>query len=223
LDTRTRERGSLVAVEPSRCLPGPVRERGHVVQFYTDDAYLLDGLGTLFMDALNAGESIVAMMTKSHGIDLQRRLRAQGMDGAEAKQKGRLTVLDAVKTLSRFMDADGPNRQRFLLQVGDILRRAETAAVAKEKPVVVYGEMVAVLGEQKKFDAIVRLEQLWNELALTRSFHLCCAYPATLFQEERMGEVYAAICSEHSDVAPLSPCPPSSAPVPALPGRDSEH
>ena len=61
-------------------------------------------------------------------------------------------------------------------------------------------EMVAVLWEQKKYDAAVRLEQLWNELARTHSFYLCCAYPASEFQGELKTERYAAICAEHADV-----------------------
>jgi MEDS: MEthanogen/methylotroph, DcmR Sensory domain len=203
--------------------PGAVRERGHVVQVYTDDAYLLDSLCTLLMDALNAGESIVAVTTRSHRMGLQKRLLAQGIDGAEARQRGRLTVLDAVEALSGFMDENEPNRERFLLQFGDIFRRAETAAVAKNKRLVAYGEMVAVLGEQKKFDALIRLEQLWNELALTHSFYLCCAYPANLFQEKLTGKAYSMIRAEHSDVVSLSSGPPASAPIPASPAHESEH
>jgi SnoaL-like polyketide cyclase len=60
--------------------------------------------------------------------------------------------------------------------------------------------LVAVLWEQKKYDAAVRLEQLWNELALMHSFYLCCAYPASEFQGELKHQPYAAICTEHTDV-----------------------
>ena len=197
LDTRISEEGSLAAIAPTKFALG---EPGHVVQFYTEDADLLDNLCTLFRDALHAGESVVAVMTGSHRVGLQKRLAAQAIDEAEAKQTGRLTVLDAVEALSGFMDANGPSRERFLLQFGDIFRRAEAAAVAKNKRVVAYGEMVAVLGEQKKFDALIRLEQLWNELALTHSFYLCCAYPASLFQKKLLGGAYSTICTEHSQV-----------------------
>jgi MEDS: MEthanogen/methylotroph, DcmR Sensory domain/Response regulator receiver domain len=203
LDTRASEGGSLAAVAPAKFASGSVRERGHVVQFYTDDADLLDSLCTLFKDVLKAGESIVAVITRSHRKGLQKRLLAQGIDGAEAKKQGWLTILDAGEALRRFMDANGPNRERFLLQFGDIFRRAEAAGVAKNKRVVAYGEMVAVLGEQKKFDALIRLEQLWNELAINHSFYLCCAYPASLLQEKLMGEVYSTICAVHSKVVSL--------------------
>ena len=64
----------------------------------------------------------------------------------------------------------------------------------------VFGEMVALLWADKKFQAALRLEQLWNELGRTHSFYLRCAYPASGIQDEQNGEPYAAICGEHSTV-----------------------
>lgn len=172
---------------------------GHVVQFYADDAVLLDGLATFLRGSLSEGESVAAITTSSHRSGLERRLIAQGFDVSEATRDGRLVILDADQALSEFMDAVGPSRERFLLRFGDSLRRLETAAVAKNKRLVVFGEMVAVLWAQKKHDAAIRLEELWNELAQTCSFYLCCAYPASSFREKNGGP-YAMICSQHSDV-----------------------
>ncbi|HEV2728756.1 MAG TPA: hypothetical protein VGV15_01890 [Terriglobales bacterium] len=91
---------------------------------------------------------------------------------SEATQNGRLCVLDADQALSEFMEPAGPSRERFLLQFGNILRKLQAAAVAKRGGVVVFGEVVAVLWlwAQKKYDDAIRLEELWNELALTCSF-----------------------------------------------------
>jgi hypothetical protein len=89
---------------------------------------------------------------------------------------------------------------RCSLQFGNILRRAEAAALVKSGPVVVFGEMVAVLWAQKKYDAAIRLEELWNELSLACSFYLCCAYPASGFGGTLKGEPCATICAQHSEV-----------------------
>jgi DNA-binding NarL/FixJ family response regulator len=177
-----------------------VREQGHVVQFYTDDADLLDSLGALFSDELRAGNSVAAVIRRSHREGLLERLVSQGIDVDELTKEGRLAVLDAVEALDRFMDADGPNRERFLLEFGKAIRAAAGRALKKNVPLVLFGEMVAVLWERKKYDAAVRLEQLWNELALTHSFYLCCAYPAGEVQGESKREPYAAICTEHTEV-----------------------
>ena len=140
------------------------------------------------------------MITSSHREGLVERLIAQGIDVDEVTKKGRLAVLDAVEALEGFMDADEPNRERFLLEFGKVIRTTQATALVKDSPLVVFGEMVAVLWEQKKYDAAVRLEQLWNELARTHSFYLCCAYPASEFQGALKAEPYTAICAEHTSM-----------------------
>jgi DNA-binding NarL/FixJ family response regulator len=177
-----------------------VRDQGHVVQFYTDDAVLLDELAALFRGSLGEGRSVAAIMTSSHRSGLEGRLLAQGVDVSEATQNGRLCMLDADQALSEFMEPAGPSRERFLLQFGNILRTLQAATVAKRSEVVVFGEMVAVLWAQKKYEAAIRLEELWNELALTSSFYLCCAYPANAFRDGLTLVPYAEICAQHSHV-----------------------
>ena len=102
------------------------RAQGHVVQFYTDDAVLLDGLSQMFGDSLGAGESVVAVMTRLHRSGLEERLIARGTDLSEAIKNGRLAIFDADQALSEFMDAVGPSRECFLPLFGNILRKAGT-------------------------------------------------------------------------------------------------
>ena len=187
-----------VAIPESPLRSAP--EQGHVVHFYTDDGVLLDGLSSLIGESLGAGESAVAVMTRSHRSGLEKRLIAQRIDMSEAINNGRLAIYDADQALSRFMDPAGPNRDRFLSQFRAVVRTAQAAAVAKNRRVVVFGEMVAVLCARKQHEAAIRLEGLWNELALSCSFYLCCAYPASGFREAFSGESFGAICAQHSDV-----------------------
>jgi hypothetical protein len=48
------------------------------VQFYADDAVLLDELAALFRGSLGEGRSVAAIITSSHRSGLERRLRARG-------------------------------------------------------------------------------------------------------------------------------------------------
>jgi CheY-like chemotaxis protein len=179
---------------------GMVRHQGHVVQFYTEDAVLLDGFAASFGGSLAEGKAVAAIVTSSHRSGLERRLLAEGVNVSKATQNGRLCILDADQALSEFMEPAGPSRERFLLQFGNILRTLQAATVAKRNGVVVFGEMVAVLWAQQKYDAAIRLEELWNELALTCSFSLCCAYPANAFRDGLTLIPYAEICAQHSSV-----------------------
>jgi hypothetical protein len=85
------------------------------------------------LEILGAGESAVAVMTSSHRSGLEKRLIAQSFEVNEAKDNGRLAIYDADQALSQFMDAAEPSRKRFLLQFGEIVRRALAAAVAKKR------------------------------------------------------------------------------------------
>jgi hypothetical protein len=91
---------------------------------------------------------------------------------------GRFIALDAEETLSKFMNSDLPDQRKFASLLGSAIRDAEAAAIAKNNPVVIVGEMVALLMAAGKIDATIRLAQLWNDLATTHSFRLLLAYPS---------------------------------------------
>jgi hypothetical protein len=154
----------------------------------------------LFESSVREGRSVGAIMTNSHRSGLEERLLAKGVNVSEATKNGRLCMLDADQALSEFMGPTGPNRERLFSQFRNILRTLEASNAAIGSGVLLFGEMVAILWEQKKYDAAIRLEELWNELALTSSFHLCCAYPAKAFRDELTVAGYAKICGQHSEV-----------------------
>ena len=176
------------------------RELAHVVEFYTHDSVLLDELAAMFRASLAAGDSVVAIMTSSHRSGLEQRLMEQGVDVREAIKNDWLLLFDTDQILGECMDTVGLSRERCLSHFGNILRTAEAAARGQHKRVVVFGETVAVLWAQEKYDAAIQLEELWNELAPTCNFHLCCAYPASAFREGVGKERYATLCAQHSQV-----------------------
>jgi hypothetical protein len=72
--------------------------------------------------------------------------------------------------MANFMTGNMPDRRKFESVMGMVIRRAEAAALVKYRRVAIFGEMVALLWAEKKFNAAIRLEQLWNELAQTHFF-----------------------------------------------------
>jgi hypothetical protein len=94
---------TLSAVEAGEIFPSDLRPaEAHVVQFYTDDSVLLDGLGASLGNALIAGESVVAVVTKAHDKGLRRQLLARNIDVEKASKDGRLSVMDTVEALKLF-------------------------------------------------------------------------------------------------------------------------
>jgi MEDS: MEthanogen/methylotroph, DcmR Sensory domain len=80
----------------------PDDHTGHSVQFYADDAFLLDGLSRFIGTALGAGDAAIVLATQAHREALERRLQARGLSTAKAMRQGRFIVLDAAETLQKF-------------------------------------------------------------------------------------------------------------------------
>ncbi|HTE87437.1 MAG TPA: ATP-binding protein [Terriglobales bacterium] len=176
---------------------------GHVVQFYSDDSFLLEGLSRFIGSALGAGDAAIVIATEAHRDELTLRLQALGLDTARSIKQGRFVSLDAAETLSKFMVDGWPDEARFEEVVGGVLKGVTSAVKGGLQPrVAAFGEMVALLWADGQGDAAIRLEQLWNDLAKKHSFYLHCAYPMSGFAHSQDGDPILKICAEHSHVIP---------------------
>ncbi len=174
----------------------------HSVQFYGEDSILLDGLSRYIGESLEANGSALVVATPAHRDGLTRRLEDRGVDIEAAIRQGRYIVLDAAETLSKFMFEGWPDPERFAEVMSKIVVRAKEASDGANGRLAVFGEMVAILWAQGKFDTAIRLEQLWNALRQAHTFALRCAYPMAGFNREDHGEPFLKICLEHSHVIP---------------------
>ncbi len=174
----------------------------HGVQFYSQDKFLLEELSEYIGNALRAGEAAVVVATEQHRDGLLPWLTAQGLDVAGLIEQGRFVSLDAAQVLATFMSDAWPNQELFNDVVGKIVAKALVCSRATQPRVAIFGEMVALLWAEGKADAAIRLEQLWNELAHTKSFSLFCAYPMSSFDREEDAGLLLKICNEHSAVIP---------------------
>ena len=176
--------------------------RRHVVQFYSDDSYLIEALGRFIGTALGAGDSTIVIATREHLDSLAPLLTSRGLDLAKAARQGRYVALEALETLTKFMVDAVPDPQRFRAVIAPVVERASAAAKGEQRRVVAFGEMVALLWARDQGDAAIRLEQLWNDLARTHELSLRCAYPIKGFDQQKHGIPFLKICSEHSGVIP---------------------
>src|SRR5277367_6138363 len=105
----------------------PISESGglghltHTVQFYGEDAFLLDELSRFIGTALGAGDAAVVIATKAHRDGLAQRLKARGLDAARATEQGRYVVMDATATLAKIMQDGWPDTARFDEVLGGVL------------------------------------------------------------------------------------------------------
>jgi DNA-binding NarL/FixJ family response regulator len=172
----------------------------HEVQFYSNDALLLDTFARFIAVALKSGRAAIVVITESHRDGLASRLKVQGIDVDAITRQGTYIQLDVNKTLSTFMVNDMPDSTRFFPFVGSLIEAAAKAARQQHHGVVVCGEGTSVLWAQGKADAAIRVEQLWDEVGKTFGMDILCGYASSSFHGEEDEHVFQSICAEHSAV-----------------------
>src|SRR3954453_11621302 len=95
----------------------------HQVQFYEQDAFLLDELGELIAGGLEGGQACIVIATAAHRAELETRLRARIASWDAVSRSGRYVALDAAETLAKFMVQGLPDPQRLSEVVTGLLLR----------------------------------------------------------------------------------------------------
>jgi signal transduction histidine kinase len=193
---------SLPLMRPSTHEHRRLGNCAHVVQFYSEDSFLLDELSRFIGTALGNGGAAIVIATKAHREGLGYRLRLRGFDPLVAIQNGRYVPLDAAEILTKFMVGGSPDPGRFREVIGEVIAKASAAAEGNPPRISAFGEMVTLLWAEGKAEAAIELEQLWNDIAEVYSFTLRCAYPLSGFNRTEHAEALLKICAQHSSVIP---------------------
>jgi PAS domain S-box-containing protein len=176
------------------------RPHSHVVQFYEEDAFLVDAVCEYVGSGLGAGEPVVVIATAAHLEAFEMRLSARAFDVERAQRTAQLTLLDANEMLSLLMSDGMPDAEKFRAHVGGLLRSVR--APSGEHPARAYGEMVDILWREGNPEAALRLEELWNELGEQESFTLVCGYSMSNFESSDETSGFRRVCEAHSHVFP---------------------
>jgi PAS domain S-box-containing protein len=179
----------------------------HFVRFYQEDSHLYRTVGRFLREGLDCGEGLVVIATPEHRAGFEAELQEAGVDVAAATTRGDLIALDARETLSRFIIGDLAggelDPEAFAREIGAVLEQAASGIVRRN--VRAYGEMVALLFKQGNVEATAGLEDLWNGMARTHTFQLCCAYAMGDFNRAVHREPFRRICGLHTHVLPAEP------------------
>lgn len=162
----------------------------HAVQFYEDEAQLIDVVAAHFESALARGEACVGIATAPHRTALLGRIGVHE----------RLILLDADATLAMFITDGRPDRERFRATVAPVIRDA----AARGSAVRAFGEMVDRLCRVGRRDSALELERLWNDLAGELSFTLVCGYALDSFRSDADRAAFEDVCASHSHVVPAA-------------------
>jgi len=166
----------------------------HEVQFYSDDAVVLQGLTDFIGAQLKDGKATIMAATEQHRAGVFDRLNAGGVDVDQAIAAGTLIPLDAVETLGKFIGEGMPAPDLFFDVMGELI---ETAA-RKSDGVAACGEIAPQLLAAGKGIQTIRLEQLWDLAAHRFGLDTLCVY--SLAGVDKDSEIFHSISSEHSAV-----------------------
>jgi PAS domain S-box-containing protein len=169
---------------------------GHFVRFYDEEKLLLDEVAEFIDASLRASGTGIAIATAEHLDALRTRLAGFGSTRGTGWFPGRLITLDATETLATFMVEGWPDEERFFASVGSVV----ASACAGGGMVNAFGEMVALLCDDAKYDAAGRLEELWNRLGERHDFALFCAYPTRQFADAERAAAFQHVCRVHTHV-----------------------
>ena len=169
----------------------------HIVQTYTDDAFLVSVVTEYLGQALAAGEGAVVVGTPAHVDAITTRCRQTGVDVDAAIRAGRLLILDAALTLERLVIDGVPDRAVFREVVGGALAHVQASGCRKVR---IFGEAVDLLWPTNP-EAAFRLEDVWNEFLAAGTVSLLCAYRVAPFDRNVQGILHR-VCRCHSRLMP---------------------
>ncbi len=167
----------------------------HVVEFYEHDTSLVESVRRFTSSTLMNGGAAVVVATSMHRAAIELALASDGHDLEQLRKDALFHALDADETLDLFMVEDEPDPVAFIEILGNVLTHAES----KAEKVRVFGEMVSVLWSDGNPDGALKVEGLWNRLAMAHRFDLLCGYPVAQFGSDEISELQA-VCRQHSHI-----------------------
>ena len=175
--------------------PAPIL-RHHAVQFYGNEESLFTTVAGFLGDSLVSREPAIIIATPAHCEAIERHLCGRLIDCDQARRNGDLVMLDAEEMLGQFMIGDVPDPELFEETMGLIVQQMLDG---RGRIVVrAYGEMVDVLWKQGRTESAIKLEILWNKLALKYRFALLCGYAMGNFYKQ--AKQLDDICAQHTHV-----------------------
>jgi DcmR-like sensory protein len=170
----------------------------HLVQIYTDDAFLVRTVVDFIGAGLAEGAAGAIVATSAHLDVFTGALAGAGIDVAGCLACGQLALHDARAALATLMREGLPDRAAFRDLALPIVERARSAGNGSVR---LFGEMVDLLWA-RHLDAAVRLEGLWNEVLAEQGACLLCAYRIDNFDRRAHRGILHRISACHSHLIP---------------------
>jgi hypothetical protein len=167
----------------------------HAVRFYDNQESLCRMVADFLGQGVLAGDAGLVIGSSAHNAEILEQLSARKLDVEALRRTGDLLFVDAHEMLTTFMVDGLPDGELFKSEAGKALDRLLRGQAGRR--VRAYGEMVDLLWKRGNSVGAIKLEVLWNLLAMTHDFSLLCGYA--------MGNFYknagvSEVCEAHTHV-----------------------
>ena len=167
----------------------------HAVRFYDTKESLCRIVAEFLGEGFVTGQPGLVIGTPEHRAGIVEELRARHFDVDGLLTAGDLLLLDARETMSAFMVDGMPDAALFKERATEAIEKVCRGRT--DCTIRAYGEMVDLLWKDGHSVAAVRLEMLWNKLAMTHDFSLLCGYAmGNFYKDASINE----ICQQHTHV-----------------------
>jgi hypothetical protein len=167
----------------------------HLVQIYENEGEFLKTLCGFVSGGFSANDSVIVIASNQHLQMLNDKLKEKDLNFERHITDQNYFPLEAKQVMSKFMVQGWPNEALFFETINGIFKMAKH----KSSRIRAFGEMVAILWQEKNYSATVHLEHLWNKFCEQENFCLYCAYPKTGFTRNP-AQSMKNICCTHSKV-----------------------
>ena len=177
--------------------PGP---DAHIVQLYQEPEFYAEAVTHFAAEGLVRGESIIFVATGPNWNALSSRMSRKGFDVEDLQRQGRLTVLDAERTLPKFIRNNMPDAPAFKTITRSAIQKARKDGAYPR--VRWWGEMVNVLYAEGNGKGSTRLEELFDEVAHEEEVAIFCSFLMDKFDRNIYDGPLADVCRTHRSLIP---------------------
>ena len=149
----------------------------HFAHFYQSDVSISNLVSKYIVEGLNANETCIVAATPEHLRVIEPGIAASYPELEDRRRSGSYITVDPADMLSNVLVDGLPDRKKFFEVCGEFVK----TAMERGNGVRMFGEGTAVLWAAGKYEAAIRLEELWNELTDQHLFSLFCAFPMNVF------------------------------------------
>ena len=170
----------------------------HDLVFCSSDAVLIGAFSRFIAAELREGSAVVAVVTAAHERRLQSSLEASHVDVALAIRQQRYFPVNVNELIAKATVSGCLDPLRYLDAARDLLTDVRRRASDQHARVATCGEGASLFWAHGHVEAAIRLEHLWDEIAMSRQMNILCAYP--LVARDESVPAVRRLCAEHTAV-----------------------